>query len=89
MAKIDKRLGDGGRGVSYEGGAAPLVEILEGIADDLAAGTAATTAAADAVAAVGDPPTKAEFDAVVTLVNEIKTKLNAVAATSLKTTKDV
>lgn len=39
----------------------------------------ATTAvaAANAVAAAADPPTKAEFDAVVTLANELKTKLNA------------
>ena len=32
--------------------------------------------AADAVAAAGAAPTKAEFDAVVTLVNELKAKHN-------------
>ena len=33
-------------------------------------------AAADAAAAAGATPTKAEFDAVVTLVNELKAKHN-------------
>ena len=33
-------------------------------------------ASADAAAAVGDAPTKAEFDAVVTLLNECKAQLN-------------
>lgn len=33
-------------------------------------------AAADAAAAAGAAPTKAEFDAVVTLVNELKAKHN-------------
>ena len=31
---------------------------------------------ADATAAAGSAPTKAEYDAVVTLVNELKTKVN-------------
>lgn len=35
-------------------------------------------AADDAVAAAGTAPTKAEFDAVVTLANELKEKLNDV-----------
>lgn len=35
-------------------------------------------AAADAVAAEADTPTKAEFDAIVTLANELKDKLNSV-----------
>jgi hypothetical protein len=30
-----------------------------------------------AVAAAGDPPTQAEFNVVVTLLNEIRTKINA------------
>lgn len=33
-------------------------------------------ASADAAAAAGDAPTKAEFDAVVKLVNELKTQVN-------------
>ena len=33
-------------------------------------------ASANAAAAAGDAPTKAEFDAVVTLVNELKTQVN-------------
>ena len=33
-------------------------------------------ASANATAATGDAPTKAEFDAVVTLVNELKTQVN-------------
>ena len=40
----------------------------------------AAVASADAAAATGDAPTKAEFDAVVTLANELKTKLNSVLA---------
>lgn len=38
------------------------------------------TAAADAVAAAGAAPTKAEYDAVVALANELKHDLNAVVA---------
>lgn len=38
---------------------------------------ARTVSAADAVAAAGATPTKAEFDAVVTLVNELKGDHNA------------
>lgn len=37
-------------------------------------------ASADAVAAATEPPTKAEFDAVVTLANETKAQLNAALA---------
>lgn len=36
--------------------------------------------AADAAAAAGAAPTKAEFDAVVTLVNDLKAKYNALIA---------
>lgn len=35
-----------------------------------------TVTAADGAAAAGEAPTKAEFDAVVALANELKTKLN-------------
>lgn len=43
----------------------------------------AAVSAADATAAAGTTPTKAEFDAVVTELNETKKKLNAALA-SLK-----
>ena len=36
--------------------------------------------AANAAAAAGAAPTKAEFDAVVTLANELKTKYNALVS---------
>lgn len=42
-----------------------------------AAKTAATVTSANAAAAAGTAPTKAEFDAVVALVNELKAKHNA------------
>ena len=40
----------------------------------------AQVSAPNAVAAVATPPTKAEFDAVVTLANSLKTQLNALIA---------
>lgn len=42
--------------------------------------SAVKVTAADAAAAAGAAPTKAEFDAVVTLANELKAKYNALAA---------
>ena len=39
-----------------------------------------TAASADATAAASTAPTKAEFDAVVTLLNELKAKYNALVA---------
>lgn len=39
--------------------------------------TIAKTTKADATAAASTAPTKAEFDAVVTLVNDLKAKYNA------------
>lgn len=42
--------------------------------------TVADATAANAVAAAGANPTKAEYDAVVTLANELKTRLNALNA---------
>lgn len=42
--------------------------------------TVAAVAAADGVAAAGANPTKAEYDAVVTLANETKAQLNAALA---------
>jgi len=88
MAQIPKNFGDGGAHLAPEGAGTPgLKTILDDIADDLAAGKAAEITTADAVAAAGAAPDKAEFDAVVDLVNEIKTALNAVDATTIKTTK--
>jgi hypothetical protein len=46
--------------------------------DELKLDKTAKVASADAVVAAGSAPTKAEFDAVVALVNEMKTKLNAI-----------
>lgn len=45
--------------------------------------TLSPTTAANATAAAGAAPTKAEYDAVVTLVNELKADLNKVV-TALK-----
>lgn len=42
------------------------------------AAAVAAVSASDAAAAAGDTVTKAEFDAVVTLCNELKSKLNSV-----------
>jgi len=42
--------------------------------------TIAATAKADAAAAAGTAPTKAEYDAVVELVNDLKAKYNALVA---------
>lgn len=41
------------------------------------AGVATITSPAATAASGGDSPTEAEFNAVVTLVNEIRTKINA------------
>lgn len=63
-----------------------LYEAFADIADDLQGlnGLVTTTiTSASAVAAAINPPTKAEFDVVVTLVNEIKTKLNLTNAVSI------
>jgi len=46
--------------------------------DELKLDKTAKIASADAEAAAGAAPDAAEFLAVVTLVNEIKTKLNAI-----------
>ena len=42
----------------------------------------AAVASADAVAAASETPTKAEFDAVVTLCNELKAQVNDLIANS-------
>lgn len=46
--------------------------------DELLLDKTAKIAATSAVNAAGATPTQAEFNAVVLLVNEIKTKLNAI-----------
>lgn len=69
------------------------VAAIAGAAGGQIADTQASTASADAVAASGgDSPTEAEFNAVVTLVNELKADMNTNATmlgnikTSLNTT---
>jgi len=83
MAEIPKNIGEGGANLAPEGAGTPgLKAILDDIADDLGARTGITSP--DAVAAAGATPTKAEFDAVVDLVNEIKAAMNV----TVKTTKE-
>jgi hypothetical protein len=81
VAKITKRFGSGGANLTPGGasGQPALVDALRDIADDLAALKPARIAAADATAAYG-PGEQA-------LMNELKAKVNALAAVVLKTTK--
>ena len=88
MANIPANFNEGGSNAAPSGANdPPLATVLRDIADDLAGGKAATIASADAVAAAGAAPDKAEFDAVVDLVNEMKAALNAVKTTTIKTVK--
>jgi hypothetical protein len=89
VAGISKRFGSGGANVAPGGGAGTptLADALREIADDLSALKLAAVAAPAAAPAAGAAPTQAEFDAVVTLVNELRDKVNAIAAVTLKTTK--
>lgn len=94
MAKIAKNFGSGGANLTPGGASNPnsLAVVLRDIADDLGllnGGVAGAITAADATAAAGANPTKAEFDVVVTLVNQIKAKLNTPSngGRVLKTTK--
>ena len=78
MAVIDKDFGVDGDDRSHDSHGRPnLADALRDIADDLAAGKAATIAAADA----------SDLATAITLVNEIKAALNAVASTTVLTTK--
>jgi hypothetical protein len=88
MAAIPKRFGSGGANLTPAGsaGSPSLADALRDIADDLALAQVDAITAPAAAAAAGASPTKAEFDAVVTLVNELRTKVNTAAA-ALKTTK--
>lgn len=89
MTVIKANFGEGGANLVPKGTTTSpsLAETMRDVADDLAAGKAAEVTSPDGVAAAGAAPDKAEFDAVVLLVNELKTKLNAVEATTIKTVK--
>jgi hypothetical protein len=81
MAEIPKDFGQGGANLTPEGSGTPSAkEILDDIADDLADVQVATIATADA----GASYTANEQ----TLLNEIKTALNAIAAKTVRTTKE-
>jgi hypothetical protein len=81
MAKISKRFGSGGANLvpGGAGGQPALADVLRDIADDLAALKPTPIAAADATAAYGAGEQA--------LLNELKAKVNAIAAVVLKTTK--
>ena len=81
MAAISPRFGSGGANLSPGGSAGlpSLAEALREVADDLAALKPSVVAAADASAAYGA--------AEQALLNELKAKVNALAAVVLKTTK--
>lgn len=81
MAAISKQFGSGGANLAPGGSAGKpsLAEALRDVADDLAALKPTVVAAADAGAAYGA--------AEQTLLNELKAKVNALAAVVLKTTK--
>lgn len=89
MTAIPENFGEGGANLAPQGAAGEptLALTLRDIADDLDGLQVATITSPNPVVAVGGTPTKAEFDPVVTLVLEMKTKLNAIAAATLKTTK--
>lgn len=78
MAAISKRFGSGGGNLT-PASTPSLAGALRDIADDLAALKPTTVAAADAGAAYGA--------AEQALLNELKAKVNALAAVVLKTTK--
>jgi len=81
MAAISQRFGSGGANVAPGGssGKPSLAEALRDIADDLAGLKPGTVTAADAEATYGTGEQA--------LLNELKTKVNALAAVVLKTTK--
>lgn len=97
MITVRKTYGGGGAGLGSTPTAhhRPIAEVLRGLIDDIeATGGGITISAADSVAATsadgvaaaGGAPDKAEFDVVVTLVNELKAKYN-VAVTLLNEVK--
>jgi hypothetical protein len=79
MATITPRFGSGGANVVPGGaeGFPTLAQVLRDIADDLASVQAPTIASPDAV----------DLPSALTLLNEIKAKLNAIHTTALKTVK--
>ncbi|HVW29214.1 MAG TPA: hypothetical protein VHC69_27800 [Polyangiaceae bacterium] len=81
MAAISERFGSGGANLAPGGasGTPSLAEALRDVADDLAALKPTPVVAGDASAAYGA--------AEQALLNELKTKVNALAAIVLKTTK--
>lgn len=81
MAAISKRFGSGGANLPPGGSAGKptLADTLRDVADDLAALKPTTVAAANAGAAYGA--------AEQALLNELKAKVNALAAVVIKTTK--
>jgi hypothetical protein len=81
MAAISERFGSGGANLAPGGaaGSPSLAEALRDVADDLAALQPTTVVAADAGGTYGAPEQA--------LLNELKAKVNALAAVVLKTTK--
>jgi hypothetical protein len=81
MAAITQRFGSGGANLTpgRAAGQPSLADVLRDVADDLAALKPARINAADATAAYGA--------AEQALLNELKAKVNALAAAVLKTTK--
>ena len=81
MAAIPKRFGSGGANLTPGGSAGQpaLADVLGDIADDLAAIKPQAIASADATANYGG--------AEQALLNELKAKMNALAAVVLKTTR--
>ncbi len=79
MATITERFGSGGANVvpGGAGGQPTLAETLRDVADDLAALQTPAIASPDA----------ADLPSAITLVNELKAKLNAIHAAVLKTVK--
>ena len=79
MATITKRFGSGGANVvpGGAGGELTLTEALRDVADDLAALQTPAIASPDAT----------DLPSAITLVNELKAKLNAIHAAVLKTVK--
>lgn len=79
MAVIKKNFGYGGGNVVPlgSGGSPTLADVLRDIADDLALTQVATIVSADAT----------DLASAITLVNEIKGALNAIAGGTIKTTK--
>ena len=84
--KIRNDYGEGGAGVgSTKTAQHPrIAEVVQGLVTDIGSRTPATIASPDGVAAAGAAPDKAEYDAVVLLVNEIKAAMNAASAATVQ-----